>query len=119
MTGKRAARRFSLLVTALIAAVTVAIPASADPTGGATYTGVAADGASITLTVSPDGTLVTSYRITNVKTTTGYQFTEEGDQGVWEGAPITDDAFAYRLGDAIVLHGSFAGAQMATGTFSF
>ena len=93
-----------------------AAPAVADPVPGATYNGMAADGANVTFTVSPDGTLVDSYRITNV-IANGCQFTAEGDKGVWEGAPIVNNAFSYQLGDAIFFQGTFPGAQSASGTF--
>jgi hypothetical protein len=119
MTRERAVSRLCVFVTAVMTAIAIAVPASANPVAGATYVGTAADGASITLTVSPDGTLVTAYRIINVKTSTGCQFTGEGDLAVWEGAPVSNDTFGYQLGEAIVLHGTFSGAQTATGTFSF
>ena len=94
-----------------------AVPAAADPVPGATYNGVAADGANVTFTVSPDGTLVDSYRFTNV-TANGCQFTAEGDKGVWEGAPIANNAFDYELSTAtaISFRGTFPGAQTASGT---
>jgi hypothetical protein len=38
---------------------------------------------------------------------------------VWEGAAITNGAFAYNLYDAITLQGTFPGAQSASGTFRF
>jgi hypothetical protein len=91
-------------------------PAAADPIPGATYSGVAADGARLTLKVSSDGTIVTSYRITNVKTNS-CQFTAEGDEGAWEGAPIVNNAFEYRYYDAILFRGSFPGVQSASGQF--
>ena len=93
-----------------------ALPAGADPIAGATYSGLAADGARVTFTVSPDGTLVDSYRITNVHGDTCL-FTAAGEQTEWEGAPIVNNAFQYRLYDAILFQGTFPGTQSASGTF--
>lgn len=70
----------------------------------------------MTFTVSSDGTIVTSYRITNVHAD-NCQFTAEGDQGVWEGAPIVNNAFQYTYYDAILFRGTFPGAQSASGQF--
>jgi hypothetical protein len=72
----------------------------------------------VTFTLSPDGTLVTSYRITGV-VGGGCQFTGEGDSGVWPGAPVESGGFRYQLGDALVFQGTFTGAQVAAGTFDF
>jgi hypothetical protein len=92
--------------------------AQADPIAGATYNGVAEDGASVSFTVSPDGTIVSSYRMGMVSGDT-CMFVGEGDKGVWEGAPIVNGAFEYRLYDAILFKGFFPGAQSAAGTFRF
>lgn len=97
----------------------IAAPAAyADAIAGATYTGVAADGAVIGFTVSSDGTLVDSYRIGDSKGD-HCTFYAEGVSGVWEGAPINGGAFAYHLYSSFFLHGSFPGPQSAAGTFEF
>jgi hypothetical protein len=46
-------------------------------------------------------------------------FTGEGDPSLWEGAPVIDGAFAYRLPGALDFRGSFPGAQSAAGTLRF
>lgn len=92
--------------------------ARADAIPGATYAGSAQDGATVTFVVASDGTSVTSYRISNVPGST-CTFNAEGDASIWEGAPIVDGSFDYALEDAIVLHGTFPGAQTAAGTFRF
>jgi len=106
---------------AIVAAICLAVGAStanADPIAGAAYRGIAADGAGVQFTISADGTLVDSYKITEAKGDTCI-FTGEGDKGVWEGAPIVNGSFAYALGDAIVFRGSFPGPQSLSGTFRF
>ncbi|HZV73369.1 MAG TPA: hypothetical protein VFF79_06605 [Conexibacter sp.] len=92
--------------------------AGADGIAGATYTGVPNGGGAITFTVAADGTSLTSYRISDVAGST-CTFNAEGDAGIWEGAPIVDGWFEYRLHDAILLRGTFPGAQSASGTFRF
>jgi hypothetical protein len=113
------------LTLTLALGLTLALPGAAiagiDGIPGATYTGTASDGATITFTVSPDGTIVDQYSITGVSGAEPSggtcQFTAAGDNGVWEGAPIEGNVFAYNLGDAIILDGSFTGPQAASGSF--
>jgi hypothetical protein len=102
----------------VLAWAAAAVPAYADPVPGATYTGVAADGAGVVFTVSSDGTIVDSYRVTDVMAP-GCQFTAEGDNGIWPGAAIVNNAFSYQLYTAIYFDGTFPGAQSASGTFRF
>jgi hypothetical protein len=116
-------RRWWVWGIAVVLVLVSASTALAEAIPGATYNGVAADGASVALTVSSDGTLVDSYYLTGV---TGHepngatcQFTGEGVNGQWEGAPIVDNSFQYHLYDAIVFQGTFSGAQSASGTFRF
>jgi hypothetical protein len=107
------------LTAALIAAVgsaSAVLPAVASPVPGASYDGMAADGASVHFTVSPDGTIVDSYEITGVHGNTCV-FTAEGIQGGWPGAPIGGNQFHYQLGPNIDFHGVFNGRQSASGTF--
>jgi hypothetical protein len=104
-----------VLVLAAGVAGTAAGPASASAIPGATYTGVPASGGAITLTVAADGTRVSSYRI-DVQGDT-CTFVAEGDDGVWEGAAIVQDAFEYHLYESIALRGTFSGEQSVTGTF--
>ena len=113
-------RRHALLGAVAVGAVLalVAVPAAADPVPGATYNGAAADGAAVRFTISPDGTLVDSYKITRAHGQ-NCEFVAEGDKGVWEGAPIVNNSFRYQLGDAIFFNGTFPGAQSASGTFRF
>jgi hypothetical protein len=114
-------RRWLTGLLALVLTSAAVGSAVADPIPGATYNGVAADGARIRLTVSSDGTLVDSYDITGVfgQEPGGgtCQFTAAGASAVWEGAPIVNTAFEYQLGDAILFQGTFPGGQASTGTF--
>jgi hypothetical protein len=109
-----------IVAVALVAAVS-AVPAGADPIGGATYRGVAADGAMVQFTVSSDGTLVNSYAISGVNGQVPgggtCQFVAEGQNGTWEGAPIANKAFGYQLRNQILFQGTFNGAQAASGIF--
>lgn len=102
----------------MLASGAAAAAADADPIAGATYNGVAADGATVTFTVSSDGTLVDSYKVSGVHVG-ACQFVGEGDTGIWPGAPIANDAFEYQFYDAILFAGTFPGAQSASGTFRF
>jgi hypothetical protein len=97
--------------------------AGADPIPGATYVGTASDGASITFTVSSDGTLIDSYLITGahgfyagMSDQVTCEFFAGGDSGVWAGAPLAGGSFSYTLGQT-TFSGSFPGAQSASGTF--
>jgi hypothetical protein len=108
-------------VVLVLGCAIAAVPAAADPIGGATYRGVAADGATVELTVSSDGTLVDSYVITGVNGQVPggrtCMFVAEGQSGVWEGAPIDSNTFAYQLRNQILFEGTFRGAKAASGTF--
>lgn len=118
MTVRRVAL---ILVVALVSTIGAAAAAAAAGGGAipaARYAGTAADGAQVTFTISSDGTLVTSYRIIGVDAGS-CQFYGEGDSGVWQGAPIVNNAFEYELGKALVLNGTFPGGQSASGTFHF
>ena len=112
----RAACRIAIL--AVVTTLTAVGSALGDPVAGATYTATAADGATVSFTVSSDGTLLTSYRITDARGQ-GCQFYANGQEGEWEGAPIQNDRFAYQLGSAISFEGTFTGANSASGTFRF
>jgi len=92
--------------------------ARADAIPGATYAGVAQDGGKVSFTIAADGTSVTAYRISDVPGST-CTFNAEGDARAWEGAPIVDGWFDYRLEDAIAFRGRFPGPQTAAGTFRF
>jgi hypothetical protein len=118
LTGGFGLRSGLIAGLALIVCALAAPLASADPVAGATYNGTAADGASVEFTVSPDGTLVDSYKITNVKADT-CEFTGEGELGEWEGGPVVNNTFHYNLYDAILFQGSFQGGGSASGTFRF
>lgn len=107
-----------LLVTSVTSLCMTAPAALGAAIPGATYNGTAADGARVTFTVSPDGTIVDSYRISGVMAN-NCMFLGEGDQGVWPGAPIVAGMFEYHLYDAILFRGSFPGPQNASGTFRF
>jgi hypothetical protein len=91
-----------------------ALPAAADPIGGATYTGFAADGASVTFTVTSDGTLVDSYRV-RAAHGNNCLISGEYDAGTWKGAPIEHNSFDY-TDPTTTFTGAFSGAQSASGT---
>jgi hypothetical protein len=44
-------------------------------------------------------------------------FTAEGQPGAWEGAPIDNNAFTYKLRNAVLFQGTFHGVQGVSGTF--
>lgn len=104
------------LMLGVVVALLAAVPATASPVPDATYYGVASDGAGVTITVSPDGTLVTAYELRGVPGD-GCQFYANGSEGDWAGSPIEQNSFSYQLGDAILLQGTFTGAQTVQGTF--
>jgi hypothetical protein len=112
-----------------LAAVALVVPigalaagTAAQPVPGATYTGIVAGKASITFTVSSDGTLVDSYQAVALhgtdKNGNGCLVNAAGDRGVWSGGPITGNAFSYAIGSQFNLSGRFTGAQSASGTIS-
>jgi hypothetical protein len=104
------------MVVAVLVAAVHAVPAAADPIAGASYQGAAADGAMVELTVSSDGTLVDFYLISG-QASGACIFAAEGQSGVWEGAPIHNNAFEYRLRDQILFQGTFHAGQSVSGTF--
>jgi hypothetical protein len=109
----------ALLAVALIGVAAPAL-ASADGIGGATYTGTASDGASVTFTVSSDGTIVESYSIEGIDGTDvngrGCTLITAGAAGVWPGAPIAGGSFDWSIGTEFDFQGTF-GVQSASGSF--
>jgi len=114
-----AARRevSGLALVALLCAAT-AVPALASPVPGATYNGRTADGAYVVFTVSADVSQVNSYEITGVIGDT-CQFSAEGNEPAFPGAPIENNAFTYGFDQVFSFSGDFDGAQSATGTYHF
>jgi hypothetical protein len=108
-------------LVALVAALLVAATsASGDQIPGAKYEGHAADGASIELTVSADGTQVDSYLIdarANPALGGRCTFHAEGHAPVFEGAAITNHSFAYSFYHQPDIQGTFSGAQSVTGWY--
>lgn len=92
-----------------------AAPAYAAAIPGATYNGSLGGSATLSFTISPDGTLVSSYQVSSLLGDTCV-FTGGGDTAVWPGAPIVGNAFSYASGIQIVFQGTFPGAQSAAGT---
>lgn len=111
----------------MVAAGVVGAPAAACAAvvPGATYSGLASDGASVTFTISSDGTIVESYEIQGVHGTdvngNGCTIYSQGNEGVWPGAQISGGAFDYSIGSPTEFDfaGTFPGAQSASGTFYF
>ena len=95
-----------------------AAPALASPVSGATYDGRTANGAYVRFTVSANGTQVDSYEITGVVGDT-CQFSAQGTEPAFPGAPIKSNAFTYGFDQAFSFSGRFPGARSATGTFHF
>jgi hypothetical protein len=106
------------LVAAVVAATVVALPAAASPVAGAVYTGLTSDGGTVTVTVSPDGTLVTGFEIDGAMGNT-CQFNGGFHIPDWPGAPISANRFEAKEGTLISFSGEFAGPQSASGTFRF
>jgi hypothetical protein len=115
VAGRRDVR--VLTVVAVVCAAT-AVPALASPVPGATYNGRTANGAYVRFTVSANGTQVDSYEITGVVGDT-CQFSAQGTEPAFPGAPIKSNAFTYGFDQAFSLSGRFPGARSATGTFHF
>jgi hypothetical protein len=107
------------LLTAIVAVLFGAVEtfaAAADAVPGAVYSGWAADGAKVTFTVSNDGTMITSYRISGVPASTcDFEAGESAPE--WKGTPISNNSFDYTVGTAISFKGRFTGPQSASGTF--
>ena len=104
-----------LLTLAVVVLAVAAAPARADHVAGATYYGTHSAGGTIELTLSADGKRVESYVARTIQGDT-CSFVAEGDVGDWPGAAISDEAFEYRLYDAILFRGSFRDRLTATGT---
>jgi hypothetical protein len=113
-----ARRELRVLVFAAIVCAAVAVPALASPVPGATYNGRTADGAYVRFTVSANGKQVDAYEITGVIGDT-CQFSAEGNQPAFPGAPITGNGFTYGFDGAFSFSGKFNGAQSASGTYHF
>lgn len=116
------ARRLTAIAVVVLASAIGVASAAATPVPGATYTGVASDGAQVTFTISSDGTLITSYYLVGAQGNT-CSFYTNGETPEWDGAPIEDNAFDYEhagsglVATSISFQGSFPGAQSASGTF--
>jgi hypothetical protein len=103
----------------------VALPAAAWAAAvpGATYTGSASDGATLSLTVSSDGTVVDSYHVLGIlgKDANGAQCqgtAAEVRDSIWPGAPITANSFQDLTLITFSFAGTFDGPQSASGTFN-
>ncbi|MCL2419396.1 MAG: hypothetical protein FWD04_08890, partial [Conexibacteraceae bacterium] len=108
------------LAVAGLAALPTGALASAVP--GATYTGKASDGAIVTLTVSSDGTTVTSYSVLGIYGADGngrmcQDSSSLGPTG-WAGAPISNETFQSSIEDTLFsIQGAFGASQSVSGTF--
>jgi hypothetical protein len=109
---------FLALAGLTVAAVAVLAPllsvlrTSAQPVGGATYTGTHSGGGAVEFEVSGDGSEVKGFKITNI---TGDTCTQS--QFIWPpDIPITDDSFSDSLAGSTVT-GSFPSVGEAQGTF--
>jgi len=107
-----------VLISLVVAAVAAPVAlASGAPVPGATYKGTGPHGAIVNFTLSPDGTLVTSYQLFNVPANTCSFNSAAGPQG-FPGVPIHDNAFSFDVHPftSVVFHGSFTGPTSAAGT---
>ncbi len=114
-----------LVATAVVAAAALAAPLSALASGqavpGAAYTGTAAGGATVTFTVSSDGTQVISYLVLGISGTDANgatcQATAAASPPIFPGAAITNDSFNGSI-ETFDFTGTFDGPQSASGTFT-
>jgi hypothetical protein len=114
--------RIAGMVALIILALTLAASsAGGNEIAGATYTGRAADGAKVTLTVSADGSKLDSFIIDGSQGNPALgdpcNLHSEGHPPGWQGAAITDHSFAFQWYYAVEMHGTFSGAQSVTGWF--
>lgn len=96
---------------------------SAGPIPSATYTGKGSDGATVTLTVSSDGTLVNSYHIIGIlgkdaNGATCQATVAEVQNSLWPGAPITGGSFQDGTIANFSFGGTFSGPQSVSGSFN-
>jgi hypothetical protein len=112
-------------VLALGVGLLVALPAAAWAAAvpGATYTGKAADGATVTVTVSSDGALVDFYQVLgilgkNIHGATCQGTAADTKNDFWPGAPITGNSFQDLTIATFSFIGTFDGPQSASGTFN-
>jgi hypothetical protein len=109
------------LVALIVAVVASVSSASGDEIAGATYRGATANGATVELTVSQNGTKVDSYVIdgANGDPALGDKCTihAEGHPPQFAGAAITNHSFSYQWYYATDIRGTFSGAQSVTGWF--
>ncbi len=109
-----------LLALALGALTVGTAAATAAAVPGATYTGTAADGATLVLTVSSDGSTVSSYDVTGILGTDAHGQTCQGTVNLnpsgWKGAAISNSAFQDASLSDFTIAGSFAGSTVS-GTF--
>src|SRR5262245_41089757 len=85
---------------------------------GTTYAGSAATGGSVKFTVAPDGSRVTAYEVRGVPGDSCV-FVAVGTEGDWEGAPIVNGAFEYRVHDVELFQGSIPDPASASGTLRY
>ena len=109
------------LLAVIVAAVALVSSASGNEIAGATYRGVTADGATVELTVSQDGTEVHSYVIDGAHSDPALgdtcNFHAEGNPPEFQGAAISNHSFSYQWYYATDIRGTFSGAQSVTGWF--
>ena len=100
----------------IVAVVAATSSASGNEIPGATYNGTTKDGATVKITLSPDGTKVDSYVIDGVRGDTCI-FHAEGHPPEFKGAAISNHSFSYQWYYATDIRGTFSGAQSVTGWF--
>ena len=105
------------LVALCVAGLLAAASASGDEIPGATYKVALADGGNVTLTVSPDGSKVSSFKVDGAKADNCSAMTASLAPPEYKGAPIVDHSFSEDWYSAIVVQGTFSGAQSVSGTF--
>jgi hypothetical protein len=103
-----------------------AVAAHADAIPGATYNGTTSDGGKAQITLSSDGTLVSSFTFSGIAptcqwTTTGTSGnTPGGDASSWSGAPVTNSSFSFVNSlQTTTVSGTFGGGQSVSGTIRF
>ncbi len=105
------------VLTLAVAGALSGSPARATHIPGATYTGTHSGGGTVQLTLSADGSAVTSYALTNIPAAPTCYFPTWSATGSF---PITnhqfDHSFTNPENSGAYFRGSFAGTQAASGT---
>lgn len=119
---ERASSRAPMALVALCALLGMTGVASAAAVPGATYTGTASDGATVTVELSSNGRSVAAYSVVGIFGTDSHGQTCQDTTSVgpagWSGAPITNDGFHDSVGTTFSINGTFGSSRTVSGTFA-